>query len=761
VERDTARSQAAALEVERDRWLAEHDTLATDLNAARTERDAARAQRDVAWGNTEWALAEREAALAMVETFATSTSWRLTAPLRAARRGARQVVAVPRRTVGAARVAMIRAALRALPAPVARRMISDPLFLPDWYLSRNPDVAREGVDPERHYRSHGHREGRDPNDVFDTDWYLRTYPDVASSGLNPLDHYWLFGAREGRDPGPGFSTSWYQERYPDVRSSGMNPLEHYLRHGRAEGRRPTGDAEQGPLVSSPASDLPVPAPISPRDRPQEVDRLLSALRKQLPPGSQLAIMDGGDERLRAIDGMTTSTFPPPMGKAGAEGQPVVGIASIAALEHARIHGVRFLVVPGWASAGLERDRLLAKHLTGRYPQVPLGHGHVLFRLQPVPSRTGHGAPRPLADIIEAWTAAQGREPAILDWQGVIDEQEAAGLTVFRPIRADGGLPYLDATIDIVVIADQSPQTVSEARRVAASMVLLPHRDGGSFDILWDAGDDVAGTSVSLVVAVTGVTDEDADRLLEAARGAVEARVTELIVVGPARRLTIMQRLPKDPPLLRTRIVASPEGASMVEMLDLGARRASGTLVLFTTSGVLVLPGALGHLIRSLDTWPTVGLVTGRIIMEDGSLVEAGRIALGDGGTIGVGQGECADDPLFTFARDTDASSGLLSGARRAVLERFGGLIACDCRPPSLDELCLRIAEGGERVRYEPRAVAMAEGGREAVVAVGALDADLTRRWTVVGPRPQRPAELSREAWRDLLQHVTDDAGAHG
>ena len=121
---------------------------------------------------------------------------------------------------------------------VLARLRPNPLFDRAWYLATYADVTASGLDPYRHFRTVGVREGRDPNAVFDTDWYLEQNPDVRKSGLNPLDHYLRFGADEGRDPSPGFETDWYLRHNPDVGAANVNPLLHYLRAGAAEGRLP-------------------------------------------------------------------------------------------------------------------------------------------------------------------------------------------------------------------------------------------------------------------------------------------------------------------------------------------------------------------------------------------------------------------------------------------------------------------------------------------------------------------------------------------
>ncbi len=102
------------------------------------------------------------------------------------------------------------------------------LFDPAFYLERNPDVAKAGVNPLRHFLIWGAREKRNPNPMFDVDFYLRENPDVAQTGKNPLVHFIAKGAREKRNPHPMFDIDSYLRENPDVAESGMNPLVHFL-----------------------------------------------------------------------------------------------------------------------------------------------------------------------------------------------------------------------------------------------------------------------------------------------------------------------------------------------------------------------------------------------------------------------------------------------------------------------------------------------------------------------------------------------------
>lgn len=81
---------------------------------------------------------------------------------------------------------------------ICRTIRRSGLFDREYYLRNNLDVARNCMDPVRHYALYGWREGRNPSARFDTRWYLNRYPDVALQQMNPLYHYCRFGCQEGR-----------------------------------------------------------------------------------------------------------------------------------------------------------------------------------------------------------------------------------------------------------------------------------------------------------------------------------------------------------------------------------------------------------------------------------------------------------------------------------------------------------------------------------------------------------------------------------
>lgn len=124
-----------------------------------------------------------------------SRSWRLTAPLRGLkaallkRPGVGQLVRMFARNIGVKRLALTHA---------MRDVQRSGLFDRQYYLDSNSDVQRIGMDPLRHYLTHGWREHRDPSPKFSTAGYLSTHPDVARADINPLLHFVRFGQVEGR-----------------------------------------------------------------------------------------------------------------------------------------------------------------------------------------------------------------------------------------------------------------------------------------------------------------------------------------------------------------------------------------------------------------------------------------------------------------------------------------------------------------------------------------------------------------------------------
>ncbi|MEY3019085.1 MAG: hypothetical protein RLZZ272_69, partial [Actinomycetota bacterium] len=112
-------------------------------------------------------------------------------------------------------------------------------FDPGWYLVRHPDLLAAGVDPVRHYASHGAREGRDPSPLVAATWYASSVDEVATGRTSVLEHLVRTGEREALAPSPFVDLEWYERRYPDATASGGTGFEHLWRCGLEERRAPS------------------------------------------------------------------------------------------------------------------------------------------------------------------------------------------------------------------------------------------------------------------------------------------------------------------------------------------------------------------------------------------------------------------------------------------------------------------------------------------------------------------------------------------
>lgn len=122
-----------------------------------------------------------------------------------------------------------------------------------YYLSTYPDINVAGVDPWEHFDRYGWKEGRNPNNWFNTNFYLDSYSDVKHKKNNPFIHYKKYGILENRKPNPHldleqlervifsglFDPYYYLHQYEDVRNAGVDPFYHYLTSGYKEHRNPS------------------------------------------------------------------------------------------------------------------------------------------------------------------------------------------------------------------------------------------------------------------------------------------------------------------------------------------------------------------------------------------------------------------------------------------------------------------------------------------------------------------------------------------
>jgi GT2 family glycosyltransferase len=170
--------------------------------------------------NLHLALAQTERTVAELMS---SSSWRLTAPVRAVR----HIISDPRNTVGYIKD-LLRGrtsnynplAYNPLSVHTQRELLTPEkletlrqLFDEEYYVEHNPEVELAGFEPFRHFMEIGRFKGLKATretDVdietlrsrFDEGYYVVTSPEVVSAKLKPFEHFIQFGRWEGREGWP-------------------------------------------------------------------------------------------------------------------------------------------------------------------------------------------------------------------------------------------------------------------------------------------------------------------------------------------------------------------------------------------------------------------------------------------------------------------------------------------------------------------------------------------------------------------------------
>ncbi len=206
-----------------------------------------------------------------IDALLASTSWRITRPLRGAKRLWAAASRNGAQVLGFAFMLPARLAWRLLPLPKARKESIRRAALqrlPKRLAGHNAslyDRAGGYVHASRlDLADYNHRAAQGKGAVpilFDGDWYLANNEDVRLAGVDPLAHYLEGGAAEGRlpmpiepddiepmieslhrlnlkDPGAfRFDGAFYKVLYPDLASLDDAALaQHHEAHGRAESR---------------------------------------------------------------------------------------------------------------------------------------------------------------------------------------------------------------------------------------------------------------------------------------------------------------------------------------------------------------------------------------------------------------------------------------------------------------------------------------------------------------------------------------------
>jgi GT2 family glycosyltransferase len=205
---------------------------------------------------------------------------------------------------------------------------------------------------------------------------------------------------------------------------------------------------------------------------------------------------------------------------------------------------------------------------------------------------------------------------------------------------------------------------------------------------------------------------------------------ELIVVDNASEDETPGRLSRAAGL---RLILNDENRGFGPATNQGAAHARGEYLALLNSDAFVHRGWLEPLLETLAQ-PGVGATVPRYLHRDGSLQEAGALLACDGTVQLYGDGDDPDKSRYRFRRIVDYGSAVCMLMRRETFAALGGFD--DLYAPAYYEdadLCLRLAERGESVVFEPRStvthVRYGSGGLDQAVELSERNRSLfVGRW---------------------------------
>ena len=207
-----------------------------------------------------------------------------------------------------------------------------------------------------------------------------------------------------------------------------------------------------------------------------------------------------------------------------------------------------------------------------------------------------------------------------------------------------------------------------------------------------------------------------------------------------------------------RLLLNEQNAGFGPASNQGATQARGEYLVLLNSDAFVHPQWLEPLLEALAQ-PHVGAAVPRYLHMDGSLQEAGVLLARDGTVLVYGDGDDPDAAPYRFRRTIDYGSAVCMLIPRETFEALGGFD--DAYAPAYYEdadLCMRLAERGMSVLYEPRStvthVRSGSGGFKGAIELSERNRGLfAERWG--GHLAGRPASFVRAS--DQAAIVARDA----
>lgn len=501
---------------------------------------------------------------------------------------------------------------------------------------------------------------------------------------------------------------------------------------------------------------------------QMVQRVRDVARRTIPCNATVAVITRGDDALVNLYGRNGWHFPQTRDGRYAGFHPPNAKAAIAQLEALRLKGADYLLLPATGEWWLEYYGAFREHLRRTYER--LAHIDGTCTIYDLRNPVFHASDdvTKLKVILAECESRLGYPPAILDWNSGLELATALPqFSVVSPPTEDLVLPYLDQSVDIVVVPDE-PDLALEAYRVANCAVLTaivtPNARTPETTVrtTWiKEANPATRPTISIVIP----TDADQDLLSRYLRtiqcGLQGYSWGEVICIGASINgdaHTSFAWWRRD--RLELRLLSDIQAGSYAVRCNRAAAEANGEIIVFLAEHIIPLDDWLSPILELLALHSRAGALGGKILAPDGPIFQAGGLVFSDGSLAGFGGGDYRiDDPLYGYVRQTDYSGDRLLVTSRVVFQELGGLDErYHTSAYANSDYCLRVQQHGLQVWYQPESVHVASEIPDCPSAQrswpgrnGVNDHELfVSRWAdFLRACPQREQWLDRDTWQAL------------
>jgi hypothetical protein len=342
-------------------------------------------------------------------------------------------------------------------------------------------------------------------------------------------------------------------------------------------------------------------------------RLRQFVRESVARRSRVTVVSNGDEALLRAAGTNAEHLSQDAYGRFVGSSPASAFAAVAQLEAARSRGAGALLIPGSSLWWLDHYPAFRQHLDRHYAQ--LAHDDslgVLWNLR-------QDSPwRDLSDSLSALSLELGRHPHILDWCTRHDLarrfEECNVISVGEEL---GKLPYLDRTIDIVAVPTDETDVVTEARRVAGSLVVQVTTSNGVTRVktLWHAS-EMSLRARGFVVAVPPYGIDPSSTHLDLLLDSLPRSSGGELLVDAEAMSGSRSRIPRG---WRVIPVIRPGNGAFRAQLRRLVRSSDRQVIMVVPPSVIPVPGWVGPLMHVLSSASRAGVAAAAVVGPDGGL----------------------------------------------------------------------------------------------------------------------------------------------